>query len=114
MTSPRRKSEAVGQEPHSFTGFGPKARAAGCVFILCVNVWRYFHRMGTPSLTIWEHDQSKLLFVLSCHSHVMRQPTKEQQKMQKVMLIGNLGRDGFYLLFSKCAWNFRVAIENGT
>src|SRR5271166_2596651 len=49
--------------------------------------------MGTPSLTLWGHDQSKLLFVLPCHSHVMRQPTKEQQKMQKVMLIGNLGRD---------------------
>ena len=25
------------------------------VFILCVNLWRYFHLMGSPILTLWEH-----------------------------------------------------------
>lgn len=52
---------------------------AGDVFILCVNVWRYFHRMGPPSLTLRGHGQSKLLFLLTCHSHVMSQPTKERE-----------------------------------
>ena len=45
------------------------------VFILCVNLWRYFHLMGSPILTLWGHGQSKSLFLQPCHSHVMRKPT---------------------------------------
>ena len=46
------------------------------VFILCVNLWRYFHLMWSPFFTLWGHVQSKPLFLQSRHSHVMRKPTK--------------------------------------
>src|SRR5271165_2797617 len=49
--------------------------SAGGVFVVCVNLWRHFHRMGPPSLALWGHGQFKLLFLLPCHSHVMSQPT---------------------------------------
>src|SRR5271169_5411358 len=48
----------------------------GGVFISCVNLWRYFHLMGYPILTLWGYGQSKSLFLQPRHSHVMRKPTK--------------------------------------
>ena len=53
------------------------------VFISCVNLWRYFHLMGSPILTLWGHGQSKSLFLLPRHSHVMRKPTLEGEKEKK-------------------------------
>src|SRR5271169_5016233 len=49
----------------------------GGVFISCVNLWRYFHLMGYPILTLWGHGQSKSLFLQPRHSHVMRKPTRD-------------------------------------
>lgn len=48
-----------------------------CVFILCVNLWRYFHLMGSPILTLWGQAQSKSLFLRPRHSHVMRKPPRK-------------------------------------
>src|SRR5208283_1973047 len=42
----------------------------GFVFILCVNLWRYSHLMGSSILTLWGHGQSKSLFLQPRHSHV--------------------------------------------
>jgi hypothetical protein len=69
------------------------------VFILCVNLWRYFHLMGSPILTLWGHGQSKSLFLEPRHSHVMRQPTKGKEGGRKELMVGFLwriepGRDG--------------------
>jgi len=47
----------------------------GAVLNLCAHLWRYFHLMGSPILTLWGHGQSKSLFLLPCHFHVMGQRT---------------------------------------
>ena len=47
----------------------------GGVFILCVNLCRYFHLMGSSIFTLWGHGQSKSLFLRPRHSQVMRKPT---------------------------------------
>src|SRR5271169_2560254 len=52
----------------------------GGIFILCVNLWRYFHLMGSPIATLWGHGQSKSLFVQTRHSHVMRKPTQRRRE----------------------------------
>ena len=50
------------------------------VFILCVNLWRYFHLMGSPILTLWGRGQAKSLFLQHRHSHIMLKPTTTQQQ----------------------------------
>ena len=64
-------------------GFGVSlteiAFRCGGIFISCVNLWRYFHLMGSPILTLWGHGQAKSLFLLHRHSHVMRKPTEEEE-----------------------------------
>ena len=50
------------------------------VFILCVNLWRYFHLMGSTILTLWGQGQSKSLFLHPRHSHVMRKPHKDRHQ----------------------------------
>src|SRR5271165_4770525 len=52
----------------------------GGIFILCVNLWRYFHLMGSTILILWGHGQSKSLLLQSRHSHVMRKPTEKKKK----------------------------------
>ena len=37
--------------------------SGGGVFILCVNLWRYFHLMGSTSFTLWGRGQAKSLFL---------------------------------------------------
>jgi hypothetical protein len=40
----------LGKQPH-----GPETGMWDVgVFILCVNLWRYFHLMGYPILTLWD------------------------------------------------------------
>ena len=57
-----------------------RLRGSVGVFILCVNLWRYFHLMGSPIFTLWGHGQSKSLLLQPRHSHVMRKPTKKKKK----------------------------------
>src|SRR5271166_3737016 len=39
--------------------------------------------MQYPILTLWGHGQSKSLFLLPRHSHVMRKPTKKKQRKEQ-------------------------------
>jgi hypothetical protein len=55
----------------------------GGIFILCVNLWRYFHLMGSSILTSWGHGQSKSLFLQPRHSHVMRKPTQRKKEEEQ-------------------------------
>ena len=55
----------------------------GGIFILCVNLWRYFHLIGSPILTLWGQSQSKSLFLQPRHSHVMRKPTGKKNRTKK-------------------------------
>ena len=55
----------------------------GGIFISCVNLWRHFHLMGSPILTLWGHCQAKSLFLLHWHSHVMCKPTIKEVRRKK-------------------------------
>ena len=72
----------------------PTAFRFGGIFILCVNLWRYFHLMAAPILILWGQSQSKSLFLQPRHSHAMRKPTerrgeKEKEKRPDIMLIAD-------------------------
>src|SRR5271166_439347 len=63
----------------------PRNRRVGSVgvFILCGNLWRYFHLRGSPILNLWGHGQSKTLFLQPRNSQVTSKPTESSKKKER-------------------------------
>src|SRR5271169_4422242 len=54
--------------------------SCGGVFILCIKLWRYFHLVRSPILTLWGRGQFKSLLLQPSHSRLMRKPTKKEEE----------------------------------
>src|SRR5271169_6035671 len=57
--------------------------SCGGVFILCIKLWRYFHLVRSPILTLWGRGQFKSLLLQPSHSRLMRKPTKKEEEGRK-------------------------------